>query len=75
MEFNDYLMQEYRLSAKSASDYVGRFNGIVAKGIYNGESHITPSIEAAIEKEYGKSKGHYILTLKRFLHFKRNFSN
>ena len=28
------------------------------------------SIEAAIEKEFEKSRGHYILALKRYIEFK-----
>ncbi|WP_332632552.1 hypothetical protein [Halalkalibacter flavus] len=70
MEFKDFLMQEYKLGEKSARDYVTRFNGIVDRGIYKGESKVTPSMEAAIEKEFEKSRGHYILTLKRYIEFR-----
>ncbi|MGF3106083.1 hypothetical protein [Rossellomorea sp. DUT-2] len=69
MEFKKFLMNEYKLGEKSARDYVGRFNGLVNKGIYNGESVVTPSIETAIEKEYKGSKGHYMLALKRYIEF------
>jgi len=71
MEFKNFLMNEYNLSEKSACDYVGRLNGILNRGIYKGESEVTPIIETAIEKEYKESKGHYILALKRYIEFQR----
>jgi LysM repeat protein len=70
-EFKDFLMKKYRISESSARDYVGRFNGILARGIYKGENEITPRMEAAVEKEYPNSKEHYLLTLKRYIEFKQ----
>lgn len=70
MEFKQFLMNEYSLNEKSANDYVGRINGVLEKGIYRGEFQITPSLEMAIEKHYAKSKGHYLLALKRYIKFK-----
>lgn len=70
MEFKEFLMLEYKIGEKSARDYVTRFNGIVDRGIYKGEFQVTPSMEEAIEKEFEKSKGHYILALKRYIEFK-----
>jgi hypothetical protein len=71
VEFKDFLMNEYKIGEKSARDYVGRFNGIVEKGIYNGESIITPSTRLHIEKEFPNSKNHYLLALERFIEFKK----
>lgn len=71
MDFKGFLMQEYKLSEKSARDYVTRFNGIVERRIYKGEAFITPSMEAAINKKFEKSRGHYILSLKRYTAFQR----
>jgi len=68
--YKEFLMEEYNLSEKSASDYVARLNGILDKGIYNGEQHISPYLEAAIEKEFEKSRGHYVLALKRYIYYK-----
>ena len=53
-----------------AQDYVGHFNGILARGIYNGENEFTPSMRVAIEREIPNSKAHYILTLERYIKFK-----
>lgn len=52
MEFKDFLMKEYQIGEKSAQDYVGRFNGIRARGIYNGENEFISSMKVAIENEY-----------------------
>ncbi|SFE90669.1 hypothetical protein SAMN05428981_11011 [Bacillus sp. OV194] len=71
MEFKDFLIKEYRIGEKSARDYVGRFNGIVARGIYKGENEITPCMKVAIEREFPNSKGHYLLTLERFIEFQQ----
>lgn len=67
-------MQEYELGEKSTRDYITRFNGIVDRGIYKGESQLTASMEVAIEKEFEKSKGHYILALKRYIEFQKKRS-
>ena len=56
MEFQDFLIKEYKIGEKSARDYVGRFNGIVERGIYNGEGVITPSMRKQIEKEFPNFK-------------------
>ncbi len=71
MEFREFLMREYLLGKKSAEDYVSRFNGIVERGIYDGESEFTPSMRAIIEAEFPNSKNHYLLTLKRYIEFKK----
>jgi hypothetical protein len=64
-------MQKYHLSETSAEDYVGRFNGIVNRGIYKGENEMTTTLETAIEKEFPKSRNHYILALKRYIIFQK----
>lgn len=74
MSFKDFLMQEYGISESSAKDYVGRFNGIVNKGLYKGESMITPILKAAIEKEFPNSKNHYILALERYIDFQKKIN-
>lgn len=71
MEYNDFLMKKYKIGVKSARDYVGRFNGIVEKGIYNGESVITQGMRIHIEKEFPNSKNHYRLTLERYIEFNK----
>lgn len=73
MDFKDFLMKEYKLGEKSARDYVSRLNGIVERGIYKGESHMTPGIQAAIEKAFEKSRGHYLLALKRYIAFQEKY--
>lgn len=72
MEFKDFLIREYQLSEKSARDYEGRLNGLINRGIYKGETQITPSLRATIAKEFAKSEGHYILTLERYIYFQKN---
>ena len=69
MEFKDFLMKEYQLGEKSAKDYVGRFNGIKVRGIYNGEKVVTPSMRKEIEEEFPNSINHYILALERYIEF------
>lgn len=71
MKFKDFLMQEYRISEKSAEDYVGRFNGIVNRGLYKGENEMTPTLKEAVEKEYPNSKNNYILALERYIDFQK----
>ncbi len=71
MEFKDFLMKEYNLSESSAKDYVGRFNGIVNRDLYNGEDKLTPTLKEAIEREFPNSKNHYVLAIERFMEFKR----
>ncbi|MDY0407666.1 hypothetical protein ACFFIS_06810 [Virgibacillus soli] len=72
MEFKDFLIKEFGLSEKSATDYVGRFNGLVKRGIYNGEQAITPRIRKEIESEFPNSKKHYILAFERYVKYKQN---
>ncbi|MFG6146824.1 hypothetical protein [Halobacillus sp. B23F22_1] len=69
MSFKDYLIEEYRISESSAQDYVGRFNGIVNRGVYKGEDELTPTLKASIEKEFPNSKNHYLLALERYINF------
>ena len=38
MEFEDYLRKNYHLGDKSVKDYISRWNGILNKGLYNGET-------------------------------------
>jgi hypothetical protein len=70
MKFEDFLMQEYGIKESSAKDYVGRFNGIVNKGLYKREKDMTPALKEAVEKEFPNSKNHYILALERYIKFK-----
>lgn len=71
-EFKVFLKQEYRISENSAKDYVGRFNGIVKRGIYKGESEMTYTLKAAIEREFPNSKNNYLLALERYIKFQRD---
>ena len=75
MNFEQFLMTEYQLGESSAKDYVGQLDGILKKGIYNGENIMTPSIEAAIEEEYPNSKKHYKLILNRYFAFRDMIMN
>jgi len=68
MEFEDYLRKKYHLGDKSVKDYIGRWNGILNKGLYTGETELTPSLIAAVDKEY-PDDSHYRLTLKRYIEF------
>ncbi|WP_249594327.1 hypothetical protein [Peribacillus frigoritolerans] len=70
MEFEDYLRQKYHLGDKSVKDYAGRWNGILNKGLYNGETELTPSLIAAVDSEYPEDS-HYRLTLKRYIEFQK----
>lgn len=70
-EFEDFLRLEYGLSENTALDYKGRIRGIVKRGLYNGEQQMTPGLEAAIEKEFPKSKYHYVLAVKRYIEFQK----
>ncbi|WP_335695504.1 vWA domain-containing protein [Sporosarcina ureae] len=69
MQFKEFLKNNYNLSEKSACDYVSRMNGILDRNIFNGEKQITPIMEHSIEREFKKSKGHYMLALKRYIEF------
>lgn len=71
MDFKEFLMREYLLGKKSAEDYVFRLNGILARGIYNGESKLTVNIKLGIEREFPNSKAHYLLTLERYIEFQQ----
>lgn len=68
MKFEDFLRQRYHLGEKSVKDYVGRWNSILNKGIYNGETKLTPSLIAAVDREY-PDDSHYCLTLKRYIEY------
>ena len=68
MKFEDFLKQKYHLGEKSVKDYVGRWNSILNKGLYKGETVLTPSLIAAVDKEY-RDDSHYRLTLKRYIEF------
>ncbi|MEH6993823.1 hypothetical protein V7075_14075 [Neobacillus drentensis] len=71
MEFKEFLIQKYNIRESSAEDYVGRFNGIVNKGIYKGENEMTPALREAVEKEFPNSKNHYRLALERYIEFQQ----
>lgn len=71
MEFKEFLIKEYQLGNKSAEDYVSRFNGMVNRGIYNGENEVTSPMRTTIETEFSNSKNHYLLTLERYIEFKK----
>lgn len=75
MQFKDFLLANFPLNENSADDYVGRLNGILERKIYNGEKGITPSLKAAVEREFPKSKDHYLLTLKRYIKFQKIIDN
>lgn len=75
MNFEHFLIEEYRLGVNSAKDYVGRLNGIINKGIYNGENHITPSMEVAIELEYPNFKNPYKLALRLYMEYRDKILN
>ncbi|RKD26047.1 hypothetical protein BEP19_02395 [Ammoniphilus oxalaticus] len=62
-------MDEYKIGESSANDYVGRLNGILNRGIYNEEKEWNPSLKQTIEKEYENSKGHYVLTIERYIEY------
>lgn len=68
-KFKVFLIQTYRLSEKSAEDYIGRFKGIVKRGIYNGEQGTISNLKVMVEREYPKSLNNYILTLERYIEF------
>jgi hypothetical protein len=68
MEFEDYLRKNYHLGDKSVKDYISRWNGILNKGLYNGETELTPSLRATVDRDYPEAS-HYRLTLKRYIEF------
>lgn len=70
-KFKKFLRKEYDLSESSAGDYIGRFKGIVKRGLYNGEQQMTPSLRETIEKEYPKSRNNYVLALERYIDFQK----
>lgn len=70
MDFKSFLMEEYNLGEKSARDYEGRLNGIIASGIYNGEREVSPSLIKLIEEKFPNSFNHYRLTIERYIEFK-----
>lgn len=70
MKFEDYLRQHYNLGEKSVKDYVGRLNGLLTRGIYKGELHLTSKMEASINREYKEnSRKNYLLTIKYYIEF------
>lgn len=75
MEFRDFLIQEYSIGAKSADDYISRFNGIITRGIYKGEHELTSNIKTTIENKFPNSKKHYLLTIERYIEFKKRTNN
>lgn len=68
MDFGDFLRKNYRLGDKSVRDYISRWNSILNKGLYDGETELTPSLIASVEREYPEDS-HYLLTLKRYMEF------
>jgi hypothetical protein len=71
MEFGDFLKKNYHLGDKSVKDYINRWNGILNKGLYNGETELTPSLLASVDSAYPEDS-HYRLTLKRYIEFQIN---
>ena len=71
MKFEDYLRKNYNLGDKSVKDYISRWNGILNKGLYNGETELTPSLIASVDRAYPEDS-HYRLTLKRYIEFQNN---
>ncbi|MEK5214601.1 hypothetical protein [Psychrobacillus sp. FSL H8-0487] len=73
MEFRDYLRNNHHLADSSVNDYISRWNSILNKGLYNGETEFTPSLIATVEKEYPEDS-HYRLTLKRYIDFQNELN-
>ena len=72
MNFKEFLMKEYKIAEDSAKQYEHRLNGIIDRGIYTGESSITPSMLAALKREYKENSiKNYKLTIERYIIFKR----
>lgn len=42
----------YHLRDKSVNNYISRWNGIFNKGLNNGETELTPSLIASVDREY-----------------------
>jgi len=69
-KFKGYLLKEYKMDETSANQYVGRLKGILKRGLYNGESTITPSLLAALKREYSEnSMKNYKPTMERYIDF------
>ncbi|MDG5472414.1 hypothetical protein P6709_11725 [Jeotgalibacillus sp. ET6] len=68
MEFKDFLKENYHLGDKSVKDYISRWNRIVNDGLYNGETELTPSLRASMDRAYPEDS-HYRLTLERYIDF------
>ncbi|MBL3889149.1 hypothetical protein IRV22_15630 [Bacillus cereus] len=68
MEFKDFLRMNFHLGDKSVKDYITRWNGILNKGLYNGETELTPSLVASVDGDYPEDSHHH-LTLKRYIEF------
>lgn len=49
-------MTKYRFYERSAIDSIGRFNGLVKKGIYHGETKLTSRLISTIEKKHPNLK-------------------
>lgn len=66
--FKEYLLKEYKMGETSANQYVGRLKGIINRGLYNGESTLTPSLLAALKREYSEnSMKNYKPTIERYI--------
>lgn len=68
MGFGDFLRKNYPVGDKSVKDYLGRLNGILSKGIYNGETELSPSLIESVDKAY-RGDAHYRTTLERYIAF------
>lgn len=75
MQFKEFLLSHYPLNEGSADDYVGRINGILEKGLYNGEKEMPPLLKATVEREFPRSKNHYVLTLKRYIDYQNKLES
>jgi hypothetical protein len=74
MEYEKFLRQVCKLGESSIKDYVGRCNGLINRGIYNGEFTSTPTMLAEIERQYKKnSVKSYIVALKYMIESKKKY--
>ncbi|MBO1912330.1 hypothetical protein [Sporosarcina sp. 6E9] len=68
--FKEYLLKEYKMGETSANQYVGRLKGIINRGLYNGECTLTPSLLAALKREYSEnSMKNYKPTIERYIKY------
>ncbi|WP_342433412.1 hypothetical protein [Neobacillus sp. FSL H8-0543] len=72
MKYEKFLRQVCKLGESSIKDYIGRGNGLINRGIYNGESTITATMLAEIERQYKKnSVKNYVVALRYMIESKK----